>query len=482
MIRSTYFQGFVLLFTILSLQSLYLVPAVHAASHSIQASSDTTGITLEQFISIGLEASGQVDYDSRAIDLAENRIQQIRANRILPNFSLQTQHGLVPGVNSDSVRPDGSNLPDGQLYLDPTLKNDWTDWSLFTRAQIDAIQPLITWGATKKAIQAAESAAEASLFEFESKKSGTELALARIYYSYLLTMELERILMDAVSSINQVEEQLLRLHEEGSEDLSEADLFKFEIFKEEFEIQRKEVSSARAQMNRLWEYITRRAPQPVKPISLFLDPVPIRLETFEFYHQRALELRPEFKGVDAGAEALRNVMGMVKTESYPMFFLGLSASYAVTPNRPKQDNPFIINSTNFATARFGVGIRQNLNFLATESKVEKSRIEYRRVQDLRSALEDAVMIELSEAYTRADVEQTRLEQTERALVATKNWVRHEQLNYDYGFGDVKELINSLQKQLELEAELRQSRFDWNIRLAELYKASGIPLSQLSRNP
>ena len=53
---------------------------------------------------------------------------------------------------------------------------------------------------------------------------------------------------------------------------------------------------------------------------------------------------------------------------------------------------------------------------------------------------------------------------------------------DYGFGDVKELINSLEKQLELEAELRQSRFEWNLRLAELYRASGIPLSQLSRNP
>ncbi len=443
---------------------------------------DTLGITLEQFIAIGLEASGQIEYERRMIDLAENRVQQMRANRILPNFSLQTQHGLVPGVNSDSVRLDGTYLPEGQLYLDPYLKNDWTDWALFTRAQIDAIQPLFTWGATKKAIQAAESAAEASLFEFESKKTGTELALTRIYYSYLLTGELERIVEDAESSIRQVEEQLRKLQEEGSEELTEADLFKFEIFKEEFQIQRVEVTSARGQMNRLWEYITRRSPQPVRPVSLFLDPVPTRLESFTFYHRRALELRPEIKGVEAGAEALRQVMDVAKTESYPMFFLGLSASYAVTPNRPKQDNPFIINSTNYATARFGVGIRQNLNFLATESRVEKSRIEYRRVQDLRSALEDAVMIELSEAYKNAEVEQTRLEQTERALVATKNWVRHEQLNYDYGFGDVKELINSLQKQFELEAELSQSRFDWNTRLAELYKASGIPLSQLSGIP
>lgn len=423
-----------------------------------------------------------MDYERRAIDLAENRLQQIKANRILPNFSLQTQHGLVPGVNSDSVRPDGSNLPDGQLYLDPYLKNDWTDWSLFTRAQIDAVQPLFTWGATKKAIQAAESAAEASLYEFESKKTGTELALTRIYFSYLLAFELERILEDAVSSIEQVDEQLSNLRMEGSDDISEADLFKFEIFKEEFQIQRQEVSSALDQMQRLWAYITRRAPQPVKPLFLFLDPVATRLETFDFYYTRAIELRPEFKGVEAGAEALRQVMDLTKTESYPMFFLGLSASYAITPNRPKQDNPFIINSTNFATARFGVGIRQNLNFLATETKVEKSRIEYRRVQDLRSALEDAVMIELSEAYKKAEVEQTRLEQTERALVTTKNWVRHEQLNYDYGFGDVKDLIDSLQKQLELEAGLRQSRFDWNVRLAELYRVSGIPLSQLSRNP
>lgn len=443
---------------------------------------DTVGVTLEQFIGIGLEASGQIEFERRSIDLAENRVSQIRANRILPNFSLQTQHGLVPGVNSDSVRPDGSNLPDGQLYLDPFLKNDWTDWALFTRAQIDAIQPLFTWGATRNAIQAAEAAAEASLFEFESKKSGTELALTRIYYSYLLTLELERILEDAQSSINQVENELEKLVDEGSDELKEADLFKFEIFKEEFQIQRQEIFSTRAQMNRLWDYITRRAPQPVRPNSLFLDPVPTRLEDFDFYMTVATENRPELKGIDAGAEALRRVMDVTKTESYPMFFLGLSASYAVTPNRPKQDNPFIINSTNYATARFGVGIRQNLNFFATESKVERSRIEYRRAQDLRSAIEDAVLIEISEAYKNAEISQTRLEQIEKALITTKNWVRHEQLNMDYGFGDVKELINSLEKQLELEAELRQSSFEWNVRLAELYRASGIPLSQLSRNP
>jgi len=217
-------QRFFLL-TLLLTSTYFLFPSLALAQRQ-----DTVGVTLQQFIGIGLEASGQIEYERRNIELSENRVSQIRANRILPNFSLQTQHGLVPGVNSDSVRPDGSNLPEGQLYLDPFLKNDWTDWALFTRAQIDAIQPLYTWGATRKAIDAAEAAAEASLFEFESKKSGTELALTRIYYSYLLTLELERILEDAFDSIEQVERELEQLIDEGSDEITEADLFKFEIF------------------------------------------------------------------------------------------------------------------------------------------------------------------------------------------------------------------------------------------------------------
>jgi hypothetical protein len=60
-------------------------------------------------------------------------------------------------------------------------------------------------------------------------------------------------------------------------------------------------------------------------------------------------------------------------------------------------------------------------------------------------------------------------------------VRNEQLNYDIGFGDVEDLLDAVQKELELRLEMKQNVFDLNKKIAALHKAGGIPIHQLTLN-
>jgi len=129
----------------------------------------------------------------------------------------------------------------------------------------------------------------------------------------------------------------------------------------------------------------------------------------------------------------------------------------------------------------GFGIRQNLNFRSIKNQLDRADIEYNRVRDLKDALMDGIYLELNESYRQASVAEVRANQTDEALVTARNWVRHEQLNYDIGFGDVEELLNAMQKELELRVELKQNVFDLNKRVSELYRASGITVKQLSVN-
>jgi outer membrane protein TolC len=453
-------------------------------ARTVDLPTDTVRLSLAQFVELGLATSGQVGYQRYRVDLAENQIDVARSARILPRFSLQTQHGLVPGVVSDSLLPGGAPLPEGQYYLDPFLTNDWTDWAVFTRAQIEAIQPIFTWGAAGKLVRAAEAAADASRYQFASEKDRAELTLATLYFGYQLSREVSRLVEDADGQIAQVERRIKEMVEEGSEELSESDVFKFEIFRSEFAIQRDQAFTGRERMERLWAFATRGLGDgsAAVPEDAYLNASPVMLESFDTYLGSALAMRPELKGVDAGIEAVSHAVDAMKAEAYPNFFLGLSGSYALTPNRPKQDNPFITNTTNYASARFGIGIRQNLNFLAIDADLERGRLDLRRTEQLKLALEEGIVLEVNEAYQKAQDGYSRIEHLEKALVTTKNWVRHEQLNYDYGFGDVKELVDSMKKELELRAELIQATYEWNVRLATLYKAAGIPLTQLMGNP
>lgn len=438
---------------------------------------DTVRVSLEDFINIGLEKSGQVQYEQGEVRMAQNRVDEARANRILPRVELNTNHGLIPGVVSNDP-----NLPKGQYYLDPNLENDWEDWAIFTRAEVSALQPVYSWGAVNKAIRAAELGAVAAEERFNAKKEDMELQLFELYYSYLFALEIERILEEAQDKVQQIEGRIEEMREEGDANLEEKDVFQFEIYKSEFEIQKTEVRQSLARINRIWDYILADKEGVVHiPQNEFLDPLPVELDEFERYKALAMESRSELKGVEAGIKAYKNSVDAIRAQSYPMIFLGLTANYANTPNRPRQTNPFIINNTNYMSAGFGFGIRQNLNFSAINNRIDREKIEYNRVRDLKTALSDQIMLELNENYMDAVVAEEKVNRLEEALVTSRKWVRHEQLNYDYGFGEVENLVDSIRKELELRVELNQSIFELNKRIASLYRASGIPISRINLN-
>ncbi len=106
-----------------------------------------------------MENSGQVNFERQNVEIAENQIDQAKAQRYIPNLRFDSQHGLVPGVKSDV-----EGLPEDEYYLDPNLRNDWTDWAIFTKFQVSAAQPVFTWGAINKAIEAARFGAEAAQY------------------------------------------------------------------------------------------------------------------------------------------------------------------------------------------------------------------------------------------------------------------------------------------------------------------------------
>jgi outer membrane protein TolC len=446
--------------------------------HGVVMAQDTLRIDLTDFIQKGLEVSGQVAYEGRSVELAENRVGQARSQRILPRFELNSQHGLVPGVVSNDPR----DLPSGQFYLDPNLENDWENWAIFTRAELNAIQPIYSWGAISNAVSAAQAGAKAAEYQFSAVKAEAELQLFDLYYSYLLAIEISRILEDANREINNVEERLYQMRDDGDPDIKESDIFKFDIFKTEFQVQIVEVRESLEYVKRIWNYVLQAQPNVVYiPEENFLDPVSYKLNSFDYYQNQAMAMRPELKGVESGIQALSSSKESVRAQMFPMVFLGITGSYANTPNRPRQTNPFIINSTNYASGGIGLGIRQNLNFSSVRRSIERADIEYRRVTDLHKAVSDGIILEINDRYREAVIAESRLNQTREALVTARNWVRNEQLNYDIGFGDVEDLLDAVQKELELRLELKQNVFELNRKSAALLKAGGLPIQSLNSN-
>ena len=438
---------------------------------------DTVKVSLQEFIEIGVKNSGQLDFEKQKVSLAENRISQAQNQRYLPKFELSTQHGLVPGVKSNV---DG--LDPNEFYLDPDLENDWEDIGVFTRAEVNAIQPIFAWGGLRNLVKAARAGAESAKEEFESKKTNIEFRLYELYESYLLSVELQRLLDEGRNKIDRINKQIEERKESGESDLDESDVFKFEIFKSEFAIRSAEVKENLSFIKNIWDYVTQADNNTVYiPDLQFLDPVSNSIEELPYYKNLALEERAEVNAIEAGIKAAKYGVEATKAQNYPTLFLGLSGSFANTPNRPRQSNPFIINNSNFATAAFGIGIRQNLDFFSMKADVEKSNIQYKQAKHLRTAAVDGIILEINERYKNASLSQLKVERTDEALVTSKKWLRQEQLDYDFGMGDTKDLIDAMRKELELKVQLKREIFEFNKNMAELFKASGLEITTLKLN-
>jgi hypothetical protein len=88
---------------------------------------------------------------------------------------------------------DATVRPGDQAYLDPSLRNDWSNWGFFTRAEVTALQPLYTWGALTSAISTAREGASIAEYDHQTEMSKLETQLYELYQSRLLSLELKRL-------------------------------------------------------------------------------------------------------------------------------------------------------------------------------------------------------------------------------------------------------------------------------------------------
>lgn len=443
-------------------------------------SQDTVRVSATEFIRTAIERSSVRSLSQSRIDLAENRLDNATRSRFAPRFELQTAHGLVPGVMSTS---DATVRPGDQAYLDPSLRNDWSNWGFFTRAEVTALQPLYTWGALTSAIAAAREGANIAEYDHQTEMTKLETQLYELYQSRLLSLELKRLVDEAAKDFKKAEERLNELMEDGDEDISEADVFKFQLFRHEFDARAFEVEQNLNFVESAWNVaLANTAPGTIYlPTDVYIDPIDTSLSAYPVYEQWALQGRPDLRKADAAARAAQHGLQAARAQQYPSLFMAFTAAYANTPNRPRQANPFIINNTNYESIRYGIGFRQNLNFGLIRNQIDRSRIQVDQARDAKTAVEAGLRLELLDSYKTASIALSRYNQTTKMLQVSNEWLRLEQINYDYEIGEVKDLVEAVQKNLELKALQKQRVYEWNVQLGRLTSKSGRSVTDLFTN-
>jgi outer membrane protein len=437
---------------------------------------DTVRVSLHEFINRGIAQSDELRARQTGVRVSENAIREARLLGFLPRFELTTNHGIVPDVVSDSILASGAPLPKEEYYLDPNLQNDWGRLKVFTQMEVRMLQPIYTWGAIRSAVDAAKSGAIAAREQYLLEQSKFEVRLYELYFARLLSLELKRILVDARKTFDDAERRLQEMIDEGDPDLEDSEVYKLRIFKQEFLSRAEEVEQNDAFIASTWNLVLGNSGDAViLPAEDFLDLLEEKVsDPLTGFTSSAVSNRPETKALDAAVLAANAGWRAQRALQLPSVFLGLGAEYVYTP-RPVQSQPLFGNRYNYVNLVYSFGFRQNLNFASMSQKTEKAMLQYRQAQYTRDAVVTGVMLDASEKYKNVMLAQRRVETSSEALQTSKEWLQQEQIDYDLGLGQVKNLVDAVKTNLELEVQYRQRVFEYNVSLGRLKQSSGRPI-------
>jgi outer membrane protein len=453
---------------------LILISFVSIATAS--AAQDTLRVNLQEFVNRGIAQSDELRARQTGVLVSENAIREARLLGFLPRFELTTNHGIVPDVISDSILASGAPLPREEYYLDPNLRNDWGRLKLFTQMEVRMLQPVYTWGAIRSAVDAAKSGAIAAREQYLLEQTKYEIRLYELYYARQLSLELKRILVDARKTFDDAERRLQEMIDDGDPDLEESEVYKLKIFKQEFLARAEEVEQNEAFIASTWNLVLGLERDVlVLPAEDFLDPRDEQVyDPVDGFTSSAVTNRPETKALESVVNAAYAGWKAQKAQQLPAIFLGLGAEYVFTP-RPTQQQPLFGNRYNYVNLVYSFGLRQNLNFASMAQKSEKARLQYRQAQYSRDAVVTGVVLDANDKYKNAMLAQRRIETSSEALQTSKEWLQQEQIDYDLGLGVVKNLVEAVKTNLELEVQYLQRVFEYNVSLGRLKQAAGRPI-------
>ena len=445
----------------LALAAALAVPA------AAQPAPDSLAVDLAGAITRALDGSPEVGIDASGRDFAAARLRQARAARYATEFTATSGHAVAPGLDRN-----GSTRPENALYLSPEVRNDWESIRPYNQIEVEALQPIYTWGELGGNIRAAQAGLAVEEAVVEGTRETVALRTAELVVGLQLTDALGGLADETESVLGRAETELARLLDEGDPDVDDAALFQLRLFEQETaarvaELEQSRLLARSALARQL--LLPGVAVRPTAPLA----PLPAPSDSLEAYQALALQHRSEIRQAGAGLRAREALVDVAKSDYYPKLFVSVRANARYAEGRPNQANPFISDGFSSGSGvRAGVGVRQNLAFGQTRARVAQAQAQAEEVRYQATAAEQLVLFEVEEAYRQMRTRQAALEARTEGRRLAGEWERTEQVNYDLGLGTATGLTGATRARLEADAGYLDAVRAYNVAVLRLYAATG----------
>lgn len=159
----------------------------------------------------------------------------------------------------------------------------------------------------------------------------------------------------------------------------------------------------------------------------------------------------------------------------PDIILALAANFGRTPLVTDINNPFIIDRGNYSGAFAGLVARWKLDFAGTAARVKAARAE---IESLKAKTEEAhkgIELEVTVLFEQLQDAKRRMDSWNRAERETRKWFVSSGQGYEVGTMSAQDLQDAIEGYFNARAKKLVAVADYNVAVAALERASGVPL-------
>jgi outer membrane protein TolC len=290
--------------------------------------------------------------------------------------------------------------------------------------EVNALQPLWTWGRIQAANDAADSGARARKYLVDDTANAIRTRVVQLVMGIRLTTRLLSIAADVQNALKEADTRVQKSLKANDGEITPEDRYRIEIFRSQL-TQRVADGERALRVAR----VGLAATLAMEPDQLQLrdDPLPdtaqIRSPDLPAALADAEKQRPDLKALDNGIQAKEADVTASRAELYPQIGLVGQFAYSRAPGRDTITNPYIGDYFNALTIGAALGIKQNLSFWTVITRTNKKEAELDTLRRQRTGAVRLIHVEVETAVADLNAAITKREASAKAVAAGRSWFR-----------------------------------------------------------
>ncbi|HLB95121.1 MAG TPA: TolC family protein, partial [Nitrospiria bacterium] len=373
-------------------------------------------LSLEKSIRLAVKNNPEIKESQVQIKISQARLAEVKANQF-PQIQFMDILGPSPGAKGGDLSFRDSNITASCTQRTPC------GIGIFNLADITLIQPLYTFGKITSGKEAAAGGVRVDEARADQKASDIVLKVHEYYYGLLLARDLRALVLDVKEKLDSAKEKVEEFLAEGAKSVDETDLLKLKTFGGVVDRFLNEADkSVELAQHALGMTIGLEKTDAFDVADAHLKPVDRTVFGLDTYIEKAKLFRPEFTQLREGLRARKSLIRVAESDYYPTIFAAGLLSYAISSNRDRLRNPYVIDPLDHITGGVVLGFKWDINFGITAARVQSARAEYEKLLDTKAFADAGIPVQVRKAYLEMVEAKKNIQATGESYTAARQWL------------------------------------------------------------